>query len=50
MCCKFSFEGIAHRDLKPDNILCERTDEVVPIRICDFDLASGVPVSQTKSC
>lgn len=39
-------KGIAHRDLKPDNILCERTDEVVPIRICDFDLASGVPVSQ----
>ena len=21
--------GIAHRDLKPDNILCERTDKVV---------------------
>lgn len=41
-------KGIAHRDLKPDNILCERTDEVVPIRICDFDLASGVPVSQTE--
>ncbi|CAG2234332.1 MKNK [Mytilus edulis] len=41
-------KGIAHRDLKPDNILCERTDEVVPIRICDFDLASGVPGSQTE--
>ena len=24
--------GIAHRDLKPDNILCERTDKVVFVR------------------
>ncbi|KAK3092128.1 hypothetical protein FSP39_025399 [Pinctada imbricata] len=43
-------KGIAHRDLKPENILCERKDDVVPIRICDFDLASGVPVSQTDNC
>lgn len=43
-------KGIAHRDLKPENILCEKTDEVVPIRICDFDLASGVPVSQNDNC
>lgn len=34
--------GIAHRDLKPENILCEQAGEVVPLRICDFDLASGV--------
>lgn len=44
-------KGIAHRDLKPENILCEKWDEVVPIRICDFDLASGIPVSSEKdSC
>jgi serine/threonine protein kinase len=24
--------------------------QVVPIRICDFDLASGVPVSQNDNC
>ncbi|XP_048764180.2 MAP kinase-interacting serine/threonine-protein kinase 1-like isoform X2 [Ostrea edulis] len=42
-------KGIAHRDLKPENILCEKTDEVVPIRICDFDLASGVPVSSSQN-
>ncbi|XP_064604575.1 MAP kinase-interacting serine/threonine-protein kinase 1-like [Liolophura sinensis] len=35
-------KGIAHRDLKPENILCEQAGEVVPLRICDFDLASGV--------
>ena len=45
------FSGIAHRDLKPDNILCEKREEVVPLRICDFDLASGIPVSSEKdSC
>jgi len=34
--------GIAHRDLKPENILCEHYDRVVPVKICDFDLASGL--------
>ncbi|KAH3773574.1 MAP kinase-interacting serine/threonine-protein kinase 1-like isoform X2 [Dreissena polymorpha] len=44
-------KGIAHRDLKPENILCELWDEVVPIRICDFDLASGIPISSDQdSC
>uniref|UniRef100_A0A0B7B9H0 Protein kinase domain-containing protein n=1 Tax=Arion vulgaris TaxID=1028688 RepID=A0A0B7B9H0_9EUPU len=38
-------KGIAHRDLKPENILCQRLGEVVPLKICDFDLASGVPLS-----
>ncbi|XP_075302008.1 MAP kinase-interacting serine/threonine-protein kinase 2-like [Opisthocomus hoazin] len=35
-------KGIAHRDLKPANILCERPDQVFPVKICDFDLASGI--------
>jgi len=34
--------GIAHRDLKPANILCETNDKVSPVKICDFDLASGL--------
>ncbi|XP_041358800.1 MAP kinase-interacting serine/threonine-protein kinase 1-like isoform X2 [Gigantopelta aegis] len=39
-------KGIAHRDLKPDNILCLSVDNVVPLKICDFDLASGVPKNE----
>jgi len=33
--------GIAHRDLKPDNILCVHSDELVPVKLIDFDLASS---------
>jgi len=33
--------GIAHRDLKPDNILCVHSDQLVPIKLIDFDLASS---------
>ncbi|KAA0707864.1 MAP kinase-interacting serine/threonine-protein kinase 1 [Triplophysa tibetana] len=36
---------IAHRDLKPENILCEYTDKVSPVKICDFDLGSGVKLN-----
>ncbi|XP_028513580.1 MAP kinase-interacting serine/threonine-protein kinase 1 isoform X2 [Exaiptasia diaphana] len=35
-------KGIAHRDLKPDNILCAFANQVSPVKICDFDLASGI--------
>lgn len=42
-------KGIAHRDLKPENILCQRVGEVVPLKICDFDLASGVPLGGNSS-
>jgi MAP kinase interacting serine/threonine kinase len=42
-------KGIAHRDLKPENILCQTVGEVVPLKICDFDLASGVPLSVNSS-
>uniref|UniRef100_A0A1L8DKL5 non-specific serine/threonine protein kinase n=1 Tax=Nyssomyia neivai TaxID=330878 RepID=A0A1L8DKL5_9DIPT len=35
-------KGIAHRDLKPENILCVHPDKLCPIKICDFDLGSGI--------
>lgn len=35
-------KGIAHRDLKPENILCVNPDKICPIKICDFDLGSGI--------
>ncbi|KAM4641504.1 MAP kinase-interacting serine/threonine-protein kinase 1 isoform 1-T1 [Discoglossus pictus] len=38
-------KGIAHRDLKPENILCEFEDKVSPVKICDFDLGSGVKLN-----
>ncbi|XP_054161419.1 MAP kinase-interacting serine/threonine-protein kinase 1-like [Oppia nitens] len=41
-------KGIAHRDLKPENILCHSEDQVCPIKICDFDLGSGVVLSDSS--
>lgn len=38
-------KGIAHRDLKPENILCEFAEQISPVKICDFDLGSGVKLS-----
>lgn len=38
-------KGISHRDLKLDNILCKEKDSLVPVKICDFDLGSGVRLS-----
>lgn len=35
-------KGIAHRDLKPENILCVYNDRLCPIKVCDFDLGSGI--------
>lgn len=35
-------KGIAHRDLKPENILCVDKEKLTPIKICDFDLGSGI--------
>lgn len=43
-------KGIAHRDLKPENILCFSEDQVCPVKICDFDLGSGVVLGQTSGC
>ncbi|XP_025889600.1 MAP kinase-interacting serine/threonine-protein kinase 1 isoform X5 [Nothoprocta perdicaria] len=38
-------KGIAHRDLKPENILCESPEKISPVKICDFDLGSGVKLN-----
>ena len=32
--------GIAHRDIKPDNILCVNSHSPCPVKLCDFDLCS----------
>lgn len=42
-------KGIAHRDLKPENILCVYTDKLCPIKICDFDLGSGIKFTTSVS-
>lgn len=41
--------GIAHRDLKPENILCHSETQLCPVKICDFDLGSGVIFSNSSS-
>lgn len=38
-------KGIAHRDLKPENVLCEHSNHLSPVRVCDFDLGSGIRLS-----
>jgi len=35
-------KGIAHRDLKPENVLCLHQDQMTPVKLCDFDLGSGI--------
>ncbi|KAK0167575.1 hypothetical protein PV327_004954 [Microctonus hyperodae] len=42
-------KGIAHRDLKPENILCVYPDKLTPIKVCDFDLGSGIKLNNTLS-
>ncbi|XP_054708454.1 MAP kinase-interacting serine/threonine-protein kinase 1-like [Uloborus diversus] len=42
-------KGIAHRDLKPENILCYSQEQVCPVKICDFDLSSGIKFKPTSS-
>ncbi|XP_043289176.1 MAP kinase-interacting serine/threonine-protein kinase 1 isoform X2 [Venturia canescens] len=42
-------KGIAHRDLKPENILCVYPDKLTPIKVCDFDLGSGIKFNNTMS-
>merc|ERR1712013_969293 len=33
-------KGIAHHDLKPENVLCVYRDRLTPVKLCDFDLGS----------
>ncbi|XP_043909916.1 MAP kinase-interacting serine/threonine-protein kinase 2 [Protopterus annectens] len=42
-------KGMAHRDLKPENILCENADQISPVKICDFDLGSGIKLNSDCS-
>uniref|UniRef100_A0AAY4D8A5 non-specific serine/threonine protein kinase n=1 Tax=Denticeps clupeoides TaxID=299321 RepID=A0AAY4D8A5_9TELE len=42
-------KGMAHRDLKPENILCENEDRISPVKICDFDLGSGIKLNSDSS-
>lgn len=42
-------KGIAHRDLKPENILCVYPDKLTPVKICDFDLGSGIKFNNAVS-
>jgi len=37
-------QGIAHRDIKPDNVLCVNTNSPFPVKLCDFDLCSPVSI------
>uniref|UniRef100_A0A8C5NEX7 non-specific serine/threonine protein kinase n=1 Tax=Gouania willdenowi TaxID=441366 RepID=A0A8C5NEX7_GOUWI len=42
-------KGMAHRDLKPENILCESEHKISPVKICDFDLGSGIKLNSDSS-
>jgi MAP kinase interacting serine/threonine kinase len=37
-------KGIAHRDLKPDNVLCVNANCPSPVKLCDFDLCSEASI------
>merc|ERR1712126_192730 len=40
-------KGIAHRDLKPDNVLCVSNNCPCPVKLCDFDLCSEASIDIT---
>ena len=35
-------EIITSKDLKPENVLCVYEDSLTPVKLCDFDLGSGI--------
>jgi len=37
-------QGVAHRDIKPDNVLCVNQNSPCPVKLCDFDLCSSVSI------
>ena len=39
--------GIAHRDVKPDNVLCVSQTDTEGVKLCDFDLCSDPAYSLT---
>jgi len=39
--------GIAHRDVKPDNVLCVSQADTESVKLCDFDLCSDPAYSLT---
>jgi len=41
--------GIAHRDVKPDNVLCVSSDQTEEVKLCDFDLCSDPSYSSTPA-
>jgi len=40
--------NIAHRDLKPDNILCVSMDSISPVKLCDLDLGSKIEINHSS--
>merc|ERR1712098_461111 len=40
-------QGVAHRDIKPDNVLCVNHNSPCPVKLCDFDLCSSVNIEVT---
>merc|ERR1711981_373147 len=40
--------GIAHRDVKPDNVLCVSSDQTEEVKLCDFDLCSDPSYSHLE--
>ena len=38
--------GIAHRDVKPDNVLCVSAEDATRVKLCDFDLCSDPAYSR----
>jgi MAP kinase interacting serine/threonine kinase len=47
--CFLHKKGIAHRDLKPENILCAVAGQLTPVKICDFDLGSGIHINSCRT-
>jgi len=41
--------GIAHRDIKPDNVLCLSSSQTEEVKLCDFDLCSDPAYSYVSS-
>lgn len=35
-------KGVAHRDIKPDNVLCTNSNSTGTVKLCDFDLCSPI--------